>query len=111
MMEYAVTAANVVISKNRTVSHTWMLMRRRKPASRPSRMRSSESQSGRRTPERSPRRKPLFSSGRRPFRFGRSFPLTEDIPHTPGGVDELRVPRVAFYLFAQVADVYVHRTF
>src|SRR3712207_9025042 len=34
--------------------------------------------------------------------------LTEYIPHTPGGVDKLRVPGVALYLLAQMPYVDVH---
>src|SRR5215210_4520118 len=104
-MEYAVPPANAITSKNSTVSHTWMLIRRRKPARRPSKSRSSENQDGRRAP-------PLEEvlPGSHPLRLNeKNLSLTEDIPHTPGGVDKLRVPGVSFDLLSQVADVHVDR--
>src|SRR3954447_16880217 len=103
-MEYAVPPANTVINRKSTVSHTWMLMRRRKPAPRPSKSRSIEGHNrGMR------RRPPLVFLGRPPFRFEKNRSLPEDIPHTPGGVDKLGVSGVAFDLLAQVADVHVDR--
>src|ERR687894_1691565 len=104
-MEYAVPPANAITSKNSTVSHTWMLIRRRNPARRPSKSRSSENHDGRRT---------LTLEGRlpgsHPLRLNeKNRSLTEDIPHTPGGVDKLRVPGIAFDLLPQMTDVHVDR--
>src|SRR5918998_411919 len=104
-MEYAVPPANAITSKNSTVSHTWMLIRRRRPARRPSSSHSSENHDGRRT-------LPLegWLPGSHPLRLNeKNRSLTEDIPHTPGGVDKLRVPGIAFDLLPQVTDVYVDR--
>src|SRR5918997_6110000 len=103
-MEYAVPPANAVTSKKSTVSHTWMLSRRRKPVLRPSNILSNKGQNERRSPF-----GPTFS-GSQPLRFrGKKRLLAEDIPDTPGGVDKLGVPGVALDLFAQVADVHVDR--
>src|SRR5918994_573712 len=82
-----------------------MLIRRRNPARRPSRSRSSENHDGRRT-------LPLegWLPGSHPLRLNeKNRSLTEDIPHTPGGVDKLRVPGIAFDLLPQVTDVHVDR--
>src|SRR4028119_2450956 len=102
-MEYAVPPANAITSKNSTVSHTWMLMRRRKPARRPSSSHSSENHDGRRS-------LPLegWLPGSHPLRLNeKNRSLPEDIPHTPGGVDKLRVPGIAFNLLPQVTNVHV----
>src|SRR5918998_1893325 len=82
-----------------------MLMRRRNPARRPSKSRSSENHDSRRT-------LPLerWLPGSHPLRLNeKNRSLTEDIPHTPGGVDKLRVPGVAFDLLPQMTDVHVDR--
>src|SRR4051794_23140832 len=100
-MEYAVPPANAVTSRNNTVSHTWILMRRRKPALRPSKSCSSVNHDG-------PRILPLrgFFPRDHPLRFEEeSRPLPEDIPHAPGGVDKLGVPGIALDLLSQVANV------
>src|SRR4051812_45587603 len=104
-MEYAVPPANAVTSRNNTVSHTWILTRRRKPALRPSKSCSSENHDGRRIlPFRG-----VFSKDP-PLRFEeKSRPLPEDIPHAPGGVDKLGIPGVALDLLSQMANVHVNR--
>src|SRR5215210_2922534 len=104
-MEYAVPPANAVTSRNSTVSHAWMLMRRLKPAVRPSKSRSRERLDGRRS-------LPFEGGfpGSHPLRFEKNGrPLPEDIPHAPGGVDKLGVPGVTLDLLSQMADVHVDR--
>src|SRR5215212_9510536 len=52
-----------------------------------------------------------FRQGSRSVPFPEDRLLAENISDTPRGVDEFGVPRVAFYLLAEVADVDVHRAF
>src|SRR4051812_29794917 len=107
MMEYAVIPANVVTSRKSAVSHSWMLIRGR-PRPRPDRNRPSEGPTGR--GKRGPPPPEDFSACTSPLRFGRkSRFLPENIPDTPGGVDKLGVPGVAFDLLAEVAYMHVDR--
>src|SRR5215210_4432743 len=110
MMEYAVIPANAVTSKKSAVSHAWMLILGRRLCNRlqglgaRSRGRGLGGERRPFSPGGSPAA-PFFSLGTRK-RSLRS--LTEYIPHTPGGVDKLRVPGVALYLLAQMPYVDVH---
>ena len=100
--------ANAVTRRNNTVSHSWMLIRGRRPTPRLGKSRLDQNS------EKKRKRGLLFPEGFPeyffPLRFGRkNLFLTENIPDAPGSVDELGVPGVALNLLAEVTNVHVDR--